>query len=212
MHLLCWMTSVSNCVGLRPRWCFWKKWPRLLTTLFYLQRMGTFCQSQLTVLRQGPGRFVTALTVLKRSWNQVAPSPPLPSQYTLHTREPCHDSSDLVFCADDKPFAKPNCVAPPKDNLHINWHVTTIIVSLVGLFLAGMKAVRVIPWPQSQSSPETLVFSTYPMMTHKRKILAVYIRTKPNLYHKLRASYPTFLRVNRRTEDTKLTRGNGGRA
>ena len=72
MHLLCWMTSVSNCVGLRPRWCFWKKWPRLLTTLFYLQRMGTFCQSQLTVLRQGPGRFVTTLTVLKRSWNQVA--------------------------------------------------------------------------------------------------------------------------------------------
>lgn len=36
-----------------------------------------------------------------------APSPPLPSQYTLHTREPCHDSSDLVFCADDNPFAKP---------------------------------------------------------------------------------------------------------
>ena len=116
---------VSNCVGLRPRWCFWKKWPRLLTTLFYLQRMG-FLSESVDSVKAGsralcdnidrveeimkPSSVPEVSPMFQEAFvppPPPAPSPPLPSQYTLHTREPCHDSSDLVFCADDNPFAKP---------------------------------------------------------------------------------------------------------
>ena len=135
MHLLCWMTSVSNCVGLRPRWCFWKKWPRLLTILLYLQRMGTFCQSQLRVLRQGPGRFLTTLTVLKRSWNQVA------------------------FLKSHRCFKRLLCRLPLRLRLcHYRRNILSILESLATTLLIWYFVLMTIPL-QSHRSVMRLMFS-----------------------------------------------------